>query len=434
MCGIFGIYNFGKDNIDILNQSIEGLKKLQHRGKDSYGISFYNKTSKKIEFEKHIGNVKDISIKKSNISTCIGHVRYSTSGKSNNKINSSEIQPLIRKNISIAHNGNIPNIKGHDTKYILDKIYIKDDSIEESLIKIMSEIPASYCIIIMYKDILYLLKDRFGIRPLSYGIKDDCVYISSETFGLDGCSSITEVNSGEILKINNLSITQLFQHKETYDNICSFEIVYFMNPNSYYKGIQIKEIRKQLAKLLVNKEDIIICNDKDYLVVGVPNSGIIYGEEFSKYLSLEYSQVIDKNTDERTFISINNEERINTCRKKFSYKGELIKDKKIIILDDTIVRGNVMKTLINDIKKWEPSEIHIRIPSPPVVDKCQLGIAIRSKEELLMNNKTISEVKNILGVDSIKYLSLRDLKSILPESYCEFFGGGIPSEITDYTD
>ena len=296
----------------------------------------------------------------------------------------------------------------------------------------MIEIPACYCMIIMYKEEMYIMKDRYGIRPLSYGIKNECVYISSETIGLDGCDKITEVNNGEILKLSSCNITQLYRHSETYNNICSFEMIYFMNPYSYYKDIQIKTIRKKLAKLLLDKENILVCKDKDCIVVGVPNSGIVYGEAFSDGLSLKYSQIIKKTTNERTFISKDHDGRVSSCKKKFIYDKDLIEGKKIIIVDDTIVRGNVMKTLINGIKKFNPSEIHIRIPSPPVIDKCQLGIAIRSKEELLMNNHNISDIKDILKVDSIKYLTLDEVLSVIPDCYCEFFGGGISTEITSY--
>lgn len=438
MCGIFGLYNYGEENVDLLTETIKGLTKLQHRGKDSCGISFYNKKTKQTEYEKFIGPVKDFTCvnkyNKDKVDQCIGHVRYSTSGKSDEVIHSCEVQPLVKNNISISHNGNIPNIKGHDTKHILDKIYIQNESIEESLIKIMVEIPACFCIIIMYRETMYVMKDRYGIRPLSYGIKNNCIYISSETIGLDGCDKITEVENGEILKISKSDITQLYRHSETYNNICSFEMIYFMNPSSYYKDVQIETIRRKLAKLLLDKEDVIVCKDEECVVVGVPNSGIVYGETFADGLSLKYSQVINKKINERTFISINNDERVKTCKKKFVYEKDLIEGKKIVILDDTIVRGNVMKTLISEIKKFNPCEIHIRIPSPPVIDKCQLGIAIRSKEELLMNNNSISDVKDILGVDSIKYLTLNEVKSVLPECYCEFFGGGIPSEITNYRE
>ena len=296
----------------------------------------------------------------------------------------------------------------------------------------MKEIPASYCIIIIHGTNTYIMKDKYGIRPLSYGYKGDTIYVSSETVGLKDCKNITEVKNGEILKISKNDIETLYKHKTTFNNFCSFEIIYFMHPNSYYHGLQIKELRKKLTHLLIQKEDIILYNDKDYIVVGVPNSGIIYGESFAEKLSLKYSQVIEKKTNERTFISINNNERVKACKKKFTYKKDDIKGKKIIILDDTIVRGNVIKTIIENIKKYNPLEIHIRIPSPPVIDRCQLGIAIRSKEELLMNNRNLDEVTKILGVNSIRFLHLDDINKVIPNCYCEFFGGGIPPDIINY--
>tara|TARA_B110000285_G_scaffold234820_1_gene313176 strand:+ start:1412 stop:2746 length:1335 start_codon:yes stop_codon:yes gene_type:complete len=443
MCGIYGIYNRREGNREVMNELIDGLKKLQHRGKDSYGYSY--KTKKeilKINTVKNIGLIEDqYHDLNSTITTCIGHVRYSTSGESkeNNRVIMDEVQPLTKRfedsswgDLSIVHNGNIPSIDGHDTTKLLSLISESHNiyDIERSLSKIMDTIPGSYCLIVQFNNELFAMKDRYGIRPLSYGYKGNNIHISSETNTLSGCRNITEVKSGEILKWNGDSLEpiKVYQHKEVCNYMCAFELIYFMDPESYYYNIKIENFRKCLSRKLVKKETL---KGDDYIVVGVPKSGIIYGLEYAERMGLKYEQLILKtdncsNGGDRTFTIIDNNERIKACKKKFKYDKEKIKGKKIIIIDDTIVRGNVIKQLIGDLWDCEASEIHIRIPAPPVIDICQLGIAIHKKEELLMNNKTIEEVKDELNVDSIVYNELTDLGENL---YKECFGGGIHKEL-----
>ena len=192
----------------------------------------------------------------------------------------------------------------------------------------------------------------------------------------------------------------------------------------------INEIRKDLITKCVEREKLSF--SKDYIVVGVPNSGIIYGEEYSRLLGLKYIQLITKNINERSFISSNKSEIEKTCRKKFNFNKEKINGNKIIVIDDTIVRGNVMKYICNSLRECGAKEIHLRIPSPPVVDICQLSIPINSKEELIMNKRDVREVSKILGVNSLSFLEKEDLNCIPFETYNECFGGGIRKEIIDY--
>lgn len=435
MCGIFGIYS-SNSRLDIINNTVEGLKKLQHRGKDGSGICFV-KPDNNFKIYKDIGLVENVfKTFNTQINThlCIGHIRYSTSGNSSNnvvnKLDTSELQPLSgininNKNIGIVHNGNIPNLDTHDTKFLLDKLLTTNISIEECLIEIMNTIKVSYCLLVMVDNILYIIRDRCGIRPLYYGFKNELVYVSSETCSLNGCINIREVNSGEILRIDNFGIHSVYKHPESINALCAFELIYFMNPNSIYNKMKVSQIREQLGFSLAQKEDIII-NRNNYIVVGVPNSGICAAQAYAKFLNIEYKQIINtfnsKNGVDRTFILINDEERQKACKKKFIFDRSSIKNKNIIIVDDTIVRGNVMKSIISNIKISGANEIHIRIPAPPVVDICQLGIAILNKNELLMNNTTINNVEKIFAVNSLKYLDLDDLSFFPKDSYKECFG------------
>ena len=427
MCGITGIYD--KCNNNNYSELISSLKHIQHRGKDSCGISYSSNNSeiKTIKDKGTIHNVFGNGVVRDNVKQCIGHVRYTTSTMGDDKLN--EIQPISNSNLSLVHNGNIPSVEGHDTSFIFNLLE-KSDDIVETLIKINNNIAASYCFIILNGNDMYIMRDKYGIRPLSYGIKGSKIIISSETVGLEGCVDIKQVKSGELLKINDSGIHELYRNNDSIDGLCSFELIYFMNPLSIYNDILIKDYRRKLGEILASKNELVI--DNEYIVIGIPNSGIEAAKAYSGKLNIKYSQSINKKNlrnEGRSFILKTNEERIKAC-KKFTYDVNDIKNKKIIIVDDTIVRGNVMNSIISNIKGIGVKEIHVRIPAPPVVDICQLGIAINSKDELIMNNRSVSEVSEILGVDSLQYLDLKDLSFFPERSYTECFGGGIPEEIT----
>jgi amidophosphoribosyltransferase len=427
MCGIAGIYNFDK-NENILDELLKMMNKLQHRGKDSYGICF-KQLKGNLHKKKERGLIKNIELKDPfRITSCVGHLKYRTSNMSETQ--EEDIQPITNYNISLSHNGNIPNISGFDSRHIFELIQNYNGTFTNALINVINTIPAAYSLVIQKEDTIYLMKDKYGIRPLSYGFKKNNIYISSETIALEGCYNIEEIESGQIIEIDKKGIREIYKHKETYDHICAFEFIYFMNPYSFYKNILIKTIREQLVNKLVKKETLI--PQEDYIVVGVPNSGIVYAEEYCRLLNFKYEQIIMKNTDERTFISSDKEEIKKTCHKKFKYDESKIRGKKIIVIDDTIVRGNVMGYICESLRNYGAQEIHIRIPSPPVIDICQLGISINTKEELIMFNKNEDEVCSTLNADSLVFLEKVDLGIIPFKTYNECFGGGIKKEIISY--
>ena len=455
MCGIFGIYSLNASSI--INEVIYRLSLLQHRGKDGCGIGYISESESKgkIECIKKPGLVKEAFNNYMNYDhtyCCIGHLKYATSGKSvcNSQnlqtLNKSEMQPLIGRNlfsndaILLVHNGNIPTIKQFDTQFIFNTLIKSNQSIESTLINIINKIPAAYCFLIIVNDTMYVMRDRYGIRPLSMGVLNNynCyknICISSETRALEHCINIKEITPGTIMRINKTGTQTIYQHPNSVNGICALELLYFMNPKSYITNISVEFIRNQLGKLIAQKENIIKPNS-DYIVVGVPKSGIIYAKSYANALSLSYKQLIEKtenceNGEDRTFILINDIERQKACRKKFKYDAKKIKGKKVVIVDDTIIRGTIITYIVECFKKCGAEEIHIRIPAPPVIDRCQLGIAIQSKEELIMNNKTVMEIQEYLGINSLKYLSVNDLTMFPKHSYKEYFGCGIAPEIVN---
>ena len=238
---------------------------------------------------------------------------------------------------------------------------------------------------------MYIMRDRYGVRPLCIGEDDKSFYVSSESCAFDEGKYIRDVKAGEIIKISQGRLQTIYQYPTTREGLCAFELIYFMKNASFVDGYYVRNIRKWLGKKLAENDQGLIgrainWND-DYIVIGIPSSGIEAAKSYAEKMGYKYEQLIlDKEKAGRTFILLNNETRIKACKKKFSYNKEGLKDKKIILVDDTIVRGTVMKSLVDNLRDCGVKEIHVRIPAPPVIDICELGIAIRKKEDTKLMN------------------------------------------------
>ena len=431
MCGIFAIFS-SDENKNIGEEIVDGLKLLQYRGKDGYGVAYY--TGEQFNVIKKEGkiNMNGLSI---NSNCCVGHNRYSTSGYTidNGEIVEEELQPLkgsVKSQVYyLVHNGNIPSAKGHDTSRLVELIdSLEDMNIEEILIFIVKTIPAAYCLILLFQDKLYVVRDRFGIRPLCLGRYKHTYYVSSESYGLGDTPFLRDVLPGEVLKIDNNGITSIFVHPKNQLSLCTFEILYFANENSIIDSYHIKDIRKQLAIKLAKQEEL---TEKDYIVIGIPSTGMLLGQSYANVLGLDYRQWITKNPNiDRTFILKTNKERKEACMKKFFYDRIQLKGKKVIIVDDTIVRGNVIGSIIENLRNIGVSEVHVRIPAPPVVERCILGISIQHKKELIATNRNVKEVSKKINADSLSYLSLYDISDMVPpKSYNLCFSGYVDKNI-----
>lgn len=429
MCGIFGIYN--KKSRNNMKKIIRYLQNLQHRGKDGYGIATYNnKTFYENKYKGIINLDTTLFDFTKNIKMGIAHTRYTTSTKYiNGKQNA--IQPLkkyINTDLTyLVHNGNIINIKTHDTYYLFNLINKYFGTFEEKLKYLIDNVPAAYCLILIHNDCMYIVRDRFGIRPLCIGETKNSWFISSESCALPKNSYWRDVKPGEIIKISENKLETIYQHPHSQLSLCSFELYYFLSDESLVDGYYVKNIRKYLGYLLAKKEKL---RNKNYTVVGIPQTGIAYGKEYAKHTKLNYEQLIYKNPKVgRTFILPDQKSRIKECNKKFIYEKDKLKNQKIIIVDDSIVRGNVIRSIINNLKQCGVKEIHIRIPSPPVIDICELGIAIKTKTELLAYNRSILEMKKELQVDSLEYLYSNEINFFPKYTYDQCFSGKISNEI-----
>lgn len=429
MCGILAQYNYNQQNSINLKQFVHTLQKIQHRGHDSFGISFIeNKKIHTISRKGLIKNNLNIVFDDENSKSCLGHVRYKTSGN----FDSNTYQPIYGQNkfgkFSFVFNGNLSLIKYNklfDTSYNLDSqilLYVLQnrsyffDNWKQLLVYIQNTFDRAFCIIIMTEDTMYLLRDRFGVRPMVYTQNKDDIIISSESVLFDSDSKLYDVNPGEIIEIykNNL---ESFYTYHNYDlGICLFEYVYFLNGKSTWDGINANNFRYDCGvQLGIQESDPnIISNPEDYIVIGIPETGIVGGKGYANISNIPYEQYITKNNEvNRTFI-LREQDRDNISKKKYIYDPKL-KNKKVIIVDDSIVRGITSKNLVKSLLEIGCKEIHIRVNSPPITNICNYGIDIPDKDQLIVNNVSMDELSNFLGCNSILYLNLENIKKVIPK-------------------
>ena len=453
MCGIYGIIykkNYTSSNI-ILQNTFHGLQQLVHRGKDGFGLSWVSKGF--IHKTKQLGDISQYEYSQiitddySDIQSCIGHTRYSTSGNSHK---TEQIQPLSSRigNFQLIHNGNIPNVLGHDTHQIIVWIerYLKQGfSLYEALIQFIDEVPAAFCLLIQTPNELIICRDRYGIRPLCIAETTHSYIISSETVALpESVTTIKHILPGEIISCKETYQTIHIHLPKLYlkPHLCLFEMIYFAHEHSDLDGLSVTNFRKQLATTLakqdIQNQDFLTSYPKDSIcVVGIPSTGILYGQTYAKEMNLPYHQLIvrNKTVNTRSFITNTPEQRKHIANHKFHYLTNSIQGKHLVIIDDSIVRGNIMESIIRNCREQGAASIHIRIPSPPVIDICQLGISIRSQKELLVSpQESIEQIRKKLQCDSLHYLSLEKIQSLYPEYpfYAECFGKQLPIEIQQF--
>ncbi len=435
MCGIAGILSL---NNNIMTELYKSLFNLQHRGQESSGFVVFSCDSKKTYKSKKFGlvdsHLNDIESFEGNMG--LGHVRYPTDGLTTRK----EIQPfsiLKPYGISLVHNGNIinkseledflykNNIFLNSTSdseiilnlfyYFIEKNYCKltNDSIIISLQQVFSMCKGSFSVIIMISDYgLVFFRDRYGIRPLVYSLNDNYITISSESTALNSDDYIN-VENGQICIINkklDLSKYKLYNNEL---RPCIFEYIYFANAESYINDILVYTFRERVGERILNHIDEAVLNDID-IVVPIPMTSIISATAIANKVNKPLKHAVLKNRyTHRTFINKGNEIIENI--KKIKIISELVDNKNILLVDDSIVRGNTVKYIITELRKTKAKKIYFASCSPPVKFPNKYGIAIPTKEELIANNNSIDSIKNILKLDGLYYLNLDSILTILNE-------------------
>ncbi len=426
-CGIVGAYSTNKSH-NVSREIYYGLYALQHRGQESAGISAHN--SEEMRTYRGMGLVCDVfnngNIQGLDGNVGIGHVRYSTTGESH--IQNS--QPFISKfdmgTIAIAHNGDIINSmelrkeleeEGREFQsstdsevicHLLTKDYSKTHDMVESIKRVSKKLIGSYSLVLLVNDDLMVVRDPVGIKPLAMGKGKETILIASETVAFDvvGAEYVRDVEPGEILLINDeVKSFKIPKKPGTPRAHCMFEYVYFARPDSILDGRIVYNVRKNIGKALCKEHPV----DAD-VVMPVPDSAITAAIGYSRASGIPYGEGLIKNRYiGRTFIMPTQEERETSVKLKMNPIRSELEGKRIVLVDDSIVRGTTSKALVNVLRDAGVKEIHLRIGSPPIISPCYYGIAMATRKELIASDKTVEEIRQILGVDSLGYLSIDSL-------------------------
>lgn len=453
-CGVFGIY--GSKKTDVATSAYYGLFALQHRGQESCGIVVNDDGM--FNVYKDVGLVNDVFTqdKLESLGTgnmAVGHVRYATTG-SNGRNNA---QPIVVNHIkgkmALAHNGNLTNsmelrseleLEGSifhtssDTEvisYIITKARLTSPSIEDAIDRAMCKIKGAYSLVIMSPSKLIAVRDENGFRPLCYGKTDDNEYvIASESCALDavGAEFIRDIEPGEILVFDKNGIKSIRSHCEKAPKkLCVFEYVYFARPDSNIDGCNVHEARVRAGTYLALEHPV-----QADIVVGVPDSGLDAAIGYSRQSGIPYEIGFLKNKYiGRTFIVAGQKNRETSVRIKLNPIGDVVKGKRIVLVDDSIVRGTTCARIVKLLREAGAKEVHMMVSAPPFLNPCYYGTDIDSRENLIACHHSVDEIAKIIGVDSLGYLSIDSVKKLgggidNEDNYCAAcFDGNYPTDI-----
>jgi len=446
-CGVFGI--FSEDSVlDVASLSYLALYALQHRGQESCGIAVCNDGL--MQYHSDLGLVPDVfsketleSLGKGNMA--VGHVRYAPMDQKNR----ANTQPLVvrhkKGSMAIAHNGSLTNAyalrerlqnegtvfhTSNDTEIIINiitKKRINTSSIEDAICEAMKEIEGAYSLVIMSPSKLIAVRDKCGFRPLCMGkIKSHkegspSYVFASESCALDsiGAEYIRDIEPGEIVVINKEGQRSIKTHCDQKSGICVFEYIYFARPDSVIENMSVHEARLNAGAFLAKEHPV----NAD-VVFGVPDSGLDAALGFSRESKIPYGVGFIKNRYiGRTFIQPTQEERDKAVRIKLNTIESTIKDKKVVLIDDSIVRGTTMRRIVRLVRETGAKEVHLRISSPPFINPCYFGTDISSRENLISCKMNTSQICEYLGADSLGFLPLEHVSKIANNAKCGFCDG-----------
>lgn len=428
MCAIVGIIN----SKDAAKTAYYGLFSMQHRGQEASGISASNnhniKTIKNRGLVTEVFNHDSFEVLKGEMA--IGHNRYSTAGSDSVL----DAQPVSAKyslgQISIVHNGNLINKNevrerlvedgaifqsNMDTENILHLIAkSKKEHLQDRIVEAVRQTIGAYCLLILSRSKMFVLRDPYGVRPLSLGrLKDGGYIVASETcaFDLVGATFIRDVKPGEMLIFeegkSEFKSIQLFGQVDP--RICAFEYIYFARPDSVIDGKNVYDIRKKLGETLAKKSNI-----KADFVVPVPDSGVPAALGYSQFSKIPFEMAIVRNHYVgRTFIEPTQEMRNLKVKLKLNPMSSVLNGKSVVVIDDSIVRGTTSKKIVELLRHAGVKEIHMKIAAPEIKHPCRYGIDTPSYAELISANMNVEEVRKFIGADSLEFLSIDELTSSL---------------------
>ncbi len=435
-CGVFGMYDF--DGGNVAESIYYGLVSLQHRGQESCGIavSETNGPKGKVYSHKEMGLVNEaftpeiLDTLKGDIG--VGHVRYSTAGSSTRENAQPLVLNYVKGTLALAHNGNLVNapelrheleytgaifqttIDSEVIAYHIARERLATKSVEEAVGKAMLKIKGAYSLVIMSPRKLIGARDPYGFKPLVIGRRENCYILASETCALDtvGATFIRDVEPGEIVTISPefgiQSDKSMCIPKEQHAR-CIFEYIYFARPDSTIDNISVYDARIAAGRFLAMDSPI----DAD-LVVGVPESGNVAALGYAMQSGIPHGQAFVKNSYiGRTFIKPKQKNRESSVQVKLNALGSAVEGKRIIMIDDSIVRGTTSDRIVRMLRDAGAKEVHMRVSSPPFLWPCYFGTDVPARDQLIAYNRNVDDICKIIGADSLAYLGIERLEEMV---------------------
>lgn len=455
-CGVFGVFG----HQDAAATTALGLHALQHRGQEAAGIVSFD--GEHFHSHKALGLVGDNFgsqdvIDRLKGTVAVGHVRYSTTGDGALR----NVQPFFADfefgGMTIAHNGNLTNalairkrLVGNgsifhtttDTETIIHLVATSPYStVVDRLIDAMRQLEGAYSLVAITRRKLIGMRDPYGVRPLVLGRLDGAYILSSETCALDiiGASYIRDIEAGEMIVIDDMGLRSIKPFVKVPHRFCIFEYIYFARPDSTIEGHNVYEIRKRIGAELSHEAPV----DAD-MVVPVPDSGVPAAIGFAEQSGIPFELGIVRNHYVgRTFIEPSQQIRLLGVRLKHNANGARMKGRRVVLVDDSIVRGTTSVKIVQMVRNAGAKEVHLRISSPPTMHSCFYGIDTPQASELLASSRNLEQMAHYIGVDSLAYISIDGLYRALDEparsldkpQYCDAcFTGDYPIRLTDHLD
>ena len=438
-CGVFGIYDSKGSCAD---DTYYGLYALQHRGQESCGIATIN--DRELAFHRSLGLVGDNFtpdiLKELGGTMAVGHVRYSTAGGNRPE----NAQPLtlryVKGTLAVAHNGNLVNSNRLRTQYeysgaifhtttdseliayTIAQERLRCDSVEEAVNRALRHLVGAYSLIVMSPQKLIAARDPWGFRPLCMGRRGDAVVFASESCALDavGANFERELDPGEIVMVYNGKVTSIKDHCNSgKSSLCIFEYIYFSRPDSKVCGQSVHEARVMAGRYLAKEHPV----EAD-VVIGVPDSGLSAADGYALESGIPRVTGFIKNRYiGRTFISPTQTEREKGVRIKLNPQRSVLEGKRVVMIDDSIVRGTTSKQIVKLLRDAGAAEVHVRISAPEFISPCFFGTDIPDKSNLVSCKYSVEELTGLIGADSLGFLKIEDLHKIAPNADCGFCDG-----------
>jgi amidophosphoribosyltransferase len=441
-CGVFGVYAPGHD---VARLAYFGLYALQHRGQESAGIATceggHITTLREAGLVSQVFDEEKLHALRGDMA--IGHVRYSTTGGGSWE----NAQPVWRddgRELALAHNGNLTNavelygelrsagisFRGTSDSEIIAALLSSNDGpyIEDAVADVMPRLKGAYSTVVMTKHAVVAFRDPHGVRPLSLGQIDDRYVVASESCAFDiiGGKLLREVRPGELISLTEGGIETRQVVESNRPAMCVFEHIYFSRPDSRLEGKVLQQVRGRMGETLWRESPV----DAD-LVISVPDSGNPAANGFSRASGIPQDDGLIKNRYvARTFIQPGQELRKHGLRMKFNPLPEIVAGKRVVVVDDSIVRGNTTRQIVGMLREAGASEVHLRISAPPIRHPCHYGIDMSTREEMIAHGRSVAEVARELDANSLAYLSIEGVYEAVGsgnEAHCDAcFTGSYP--------